>query len=90
MCNNRAASTCLAIFPHYFHTPPLPIGLLLLVQGTMRRSGRGGLGAFAQHCSLEELRNMLTGPLATNSGQPADRFGKAQVLASTAQHAPQR
>lgn len=33
---------------------------------------------------------MLAGPLTTNQGQPGDRLGKALVIASTAQHAPQR
>ena len=50
----------------------------------------GGLGGFAQFCSLDELRQMMAGPLATNSGQPADRLGKALTIASTAQHAAQR
>lgn len=50
----------------------------------------GGLGGFAQHCSLEELQQMMAGPLATNSGQPADRLGKALTIACTAQFAPQR
>ena len=50
----------------------------------------GGLGAFAQHCSVEEVRQMLAGPLAAPSGQPAARMGSALVIANTAQLAPQR
>lgn len=50
----------------------------------------GGLGGFARFCSLDELRQMMAGPLATNLGQPADRLGKTLTIASTAQHAAQR
>ena len=50
----------------------------------------GGLGAFAQHCSVEEVRQMLAGPVAAPSGQPAARMGSALIIANTAQLAPQR
>ena len=49
-----------------------------------------GLGAFAQHCSVEEVRQMLAGPVAAPSGQPAARMGSALIIANTAQLAPQR
>ena len=48
------------------------------------------LGAFAQHCSIEEVRQMLAGPVAAPSGQPAARMGSALIIANTAQLAPLR
>ena len=56
----------------------------------IREKIAAGLGAFAQHCSVEEVRQMLAGPVAAPSGQPAARMGSALIVANTAQLAPQR
>lgn len=56
----------------------------------IREKIAAGLGAFAQHCSVEEVRQMLAGPVAAPSGQPAARMGSALIIANTAQFAPQR
>ena len=56
----------------------------------IREKIAAGLGAFAQHCSIEEVRQMLAGPVAAPSGQPAARMGSALIIANTAQLAPQR
>lgn len=50
----------------------------------------GGLGGFAQHCSLEEVRHMMADVLAISLGHPADRHGRALTIAYTAQYAPHR
>ena len=56
----------------------------------IREKIAAGLGAFAQHCSVEEVRQMLAGPVAAPSGQPAARMGSALIIANTAHFAPQR
>ncbi|DBB12167.1 TPA: hypothetical protein ACH3X3_006274 [Trebouxia sp. C0006] len=56
----------------------------------IREKLAAGLGAFAQHCSVEEVRQMLAGPVAAPSGQPGARMGAALIIANTAQFAPQR
>ena len=56
----------------------------------IREKIAAGLGAFAQHCSVEEVRQMLAGPVAAPSGQPGARMGSALIIANTAQFAPQR
>ena len=56
----------------------------------IREKIAAGLGAFAQHCSVEEVRQMLAGPVAAPSGQAPARMGAALIIANTAQFAPQR
>ncbi len=52
----------------------------------------GCLGAYAQHCSVDELRDLMRrGALAPVSSAAADeQLGHALTLAAVAEHAPDR
>ncbi|PRW50843.1 Translational activator GCN1 isoform A [Chlorella sorokiniana] len=57
----------------------------------LRAAAAAATGAFAKHCSAEELRGVLeSGPLATGSGRLSERIGSAQMAAAIAQHAAPR
>ena len=57
----------------------------------LRAAAAGTTGAYAKHCSMEELRaTLIAGPLAPSNGRLAERIGCAQIAASIAHHAAAR
>ncbi|KAL4444093.1 hypothetical protein ABPG75_011830 [Micractinium tetrahymenae] len=57
----------------------------------VRAAAAGATGAFARHCSPEDLRAALeAGPLAAGSGRLSERIGSAQTAAAIAQYAAAR
>lgn len=50
----------------------------------LRGAAAGAAGAFAKHCSPEELKGLLeSGPLAAGSGRLAERIGSTEVRAGS-------